>query len=512
MKLNFKLFLKNNMCKLLYIIEFITSFFIALISLRIFSTKHYYDFWSLKYLLIIMLVILAFLISVIINLFLNKKKLENIWMIFLIPIGMLFLVYIIPTHVPDENAHLWKAYELSRGKIVTKVNKDGSYPTEIPEFYKENDYHNLTNYGQMFEKINHNTDYGKLVQVTNPASSYFSPLYIFSALGLFIGRILKINGIYAEYLSRLFNYSVFLILSYYSIKKIPFGKMALGVLLFFPMILQQGTSMSIDCLINALSIFYISYTLYLRFEAKQIKRKEKIIYCIISCIIGIAKYVYLPICCLSLLLISNKNLNKKDKLIIIIGTIIIPLIVAVGWFMFSKRYVDTRDYLNENNVDFGKQVNFIINNPLHFFRIISNNAITGFESWLYCAVGFGLGWLNIFLPYIKITIFLILYVLAIYFENNRFQLNKVECIFIFLITLGVYFLTIIALYLIWSGVGSEEVKGVQGRYFVPILILPILCMARKENYVKLDNIQYILPLVLIFIDFSVIKVIFNFFL
>ena len=504
-------FLKKHQTKLLFVIEFIASFFVALLFLKIFTAKHYGGFWSLKHLLILIPFAIIFVASFIRNIFLNKETIEKLWMIFLIPVGMFFLVYIIPTFAPDEQAHLWKSYEISTGTVITKLNKDGSYPTTIPKFYEESVIPNISNYNDMFDKSRIHTNYKDTTTVTNPASGYFSPLYLFSSIGLLAGRILGMNGIYAEYLARLCNYVVFLILGYYSMKKIPFGKLAVGVLLFFPMCLQQGTSMSIDCLIIGLSIFYVAYTFYLRYKEEAFTKKEKIIYCITSVLIAVAKYVYLPICCLSLLLIGTKKLNKKQIAILILGTIIIPLLIAGIWFKVSSRYEDKRSYIYENNINFGEQLHFVIQQPVHFAKIILNDAVKSSEPYLYGAIGANLGWLNINVPHLKITILLFLLILSVYFEDNSQEMKRVEWIYTLIITLGVYFLTIVALYLIWSSVGSEVVSGVQGRYFVPILILPALCLARKNNYVKIKNIAFILLIILTAIDLSVVKVIFDFF-
>lgn len=502
----FQNIIKKYSSIVLYIIEFISSFFVAFLSLKICAGADVQ-----KSIFIIIPVFILFVISFILNIIVNRNILEKIWIICLIPIGMLFLVYIIPTYGPDENAHLWKAYELSEGIFITKINADSSYTTNIPKFYEDNVYPNILNYKDMIEKMDNETNYKDTTKITNPASGYFSPFYCFSAIGLFIGRTLKMNGFYTEYLARLFNYAVFLIIGYYSIKKIPIGKVALGVIMFFPMCLQQGTSMSIDCLLIALSFFYISYTLYLKYKEEIITKNEKIMYCIVSILIAIAKYVYLPICCLSLLLISKKNLSKKEKLFFVIGTIIVPLIIALVWFKISSRYEDTRYYLVENNVNFGKQLEFALNNPLKFTKVILKNFVMSFKNYIFGAVGQSLGWLAIHISSKRILVFLSMLVLAIYIENNSFQLNYREAIYLILITIGVFLLTIIAMYLGWTGIGKEEVDGVQGRYFVPVLILPCLCLARRNWYVKYKSLKYIIILVVMILNLTVIKSIFTFF-
>lgn len=502
---------EKNKTKIIFIVEFITSIIFSVLLLKILITKNYNGYWSLKYLLEIIPVIIILFTCIIKNILINKNKIENLWIGILIPIGMLFLIFIIPTYVPDEQAHLWKAYEISTGKVITKVEEDGSYNTTIPEFYEKNVIPKISKYSEMLDRIHLNTDYNSTVEVTNPASGYFPLMYTFSSIGLFLGRIVGVNGIYAEYIARLFNYFIYLILGYYSMKKIPFGKMTVGVLLFMPMCLQQGTSMSIDCLINGLSIFFVSYTLYIKYKEEELTNKDKIIYICTGVLLAVAKYVYIPITCLSLLTVTNKKISKKEKILLILGTIVVAVIIASLWFKVSSSYVDTRDYITENNVNFREQVKFLIQNPKDFTRIILMDGLESGEKYLYEAVGNELGWLNIEVPHIKITIIIFIFILSIFLENHGYELKNTEKIYVILITLGIYFLVIIGLYFTWSPVGSQTVMGVQGRYLVPILMLPILCLAKKENYVKINNIQFILPIVLAIIDLTVIDVIFKFF-
>lgn len=261
--------------KLLFPIEFSVSIFFTILTLKILTTKQYSGYWSLKYLLEITPFAIILFLCLIENIRINRKKIENLWIGFLIPVGMLFLFFMLPTYAPDEQSHMWKAYEISNGIFVTPIREDGSGATMIPTFLVENKYPHLNKYHQLFEKIQMYTDYSFTVRVSNSANSYFPGLYIFSTVGLLFGRIINLNGLCAQYIARLCNYIIFLLLGYYSMKKIPFGKMVIGVLLFMPMVLQQGTSISADCILNAVAIFFIAYTLNLRFKEQKITRKRK---------------------------------------------------------------------------------------------------------------------------------------------------------------------------------------------------------------------------------------------
>ena len=53
--------------------------------------------------------------------------------------------------------------------------------------------------------------------------------------------------------------------------------------------------------------------------------------------------------------------------------------------------------------------------------------------------------------------------------------------------LGIYGATCLALYIGWSPVGNKEVLGVQGRYFIPMLVLLGMVLTIPQNSKKNIN-------------------------
>ena len=76
------------------------------------------------------------------------------------------------------------------------------------------------------------------------------------------------------YIARILNLIVGLILGYYSIKLIPFGKLLLTIYMFLPMYFQQEASISADSLINSVAIFFIAYNLYFESNERTLTDEE----------------------------------------------------------------------------------------------------------------------------------------------------------------------------------------------------------------------------------------------
>ena len=65
-----------------------------------------------------------------------------------------------------------------------------------------------------------------------------------------------------------------------------------------------------------------------------------------------------------------------------------------------------------------------------------------------------------------------------------------------LIFLGVSALIFVGLYMGWTAIGKGIIDGIQGRYFIPVALLPLICLIKKDKYIEF---KYCDALVLTFI-------------
>ena len=65
---------------------------------------------------------------------------------------------------------------------------------------------------------------------------------------------------------RLSNILIYLILGYFTIKCIPFGKLLMFAYLCIPMLIHQASSVSADALINSSTLLFIAYNMKLLFS------------------------------------------------------------------------------------------------------------------------------------------------------------------------------------------------------------------------------------------------------
>lgn len=427
-------------------------------------------------------------------------------------IGLIYLFSMVPYQVADEPAHIIRAYEVYNGQFIADLNENGQHRATIPKALADYNLANIKNYSDLQEKWNIETDYNETQEVYTEAQSYCGISYIFSGLGLWIAKILNLNILIGIYLARLFNFIFFVILGYFAIKKIPFGKMLLTLYMFMPMVIQQAASVSPDSIINAVSIFFIAYVLYLTFKAEQISKKEIVMIFAITAFLAIAKIVYVPLVGLLFLLICNKNIDKKKKIIVIVGSILIGAIIGISWYLYQSRYVDEREYVQQNNINATEQVKSIISNPINYANTLKDTIEKVGKDYILGLVGANLGWQSIQIPeiYIMATLFVVL--ISGWFEKNEISFNWKQRLWALAISVGIILLVFTAMYLSWTVVGADVIIGVQGRYFIPVAILIMLCLCMKDNYVKIRHIRTVFMLFMIFINCIAISTIINFFM
>lgn len=420
---------------------------------------------------------------------------------------MLFAILNPLNMVPDEEAHVYRAYDISLGHIISPISENGDADINMPVDY----LNSFDNYKQLKENLDKKTDYTDTKVQFTGAQGYNAIMYIPTSIILLIARCIGMNILKAIYLARIINFAIFVFTIYHAIKIIPFGKLLLFAYMFTPMVLHQVASVSADSSIITFTIFFIAYSIYLIKTDNPLNRKQTLLYLVLSIFLGLAKYVYMPIIGLSILMWKNKKLGENRKNIIIIGIVIAIVLSAFSYFI-SSQYMDTRERIVENNVNPTEQIKFILFNPIQYLKILSTTIYYFFDMYTLTTFGYLLGLLNIKISMISIWVMVFLIIIAPFLEENKEQLNRQEKIWINMVTIVCILLVMTGLYLIWTPVGYGIIDGVQGRYFIPIFILSLLTLVTKGKYIKFKNTISIYAILITLINLFAIEKIIEYFI
>ena len=477
--------------KFRYVVEFLISFITISTILKVILTKVYDGYFHRWFILSALTFLVLLVLLIIYNFKKSNRKIENYFLNVAIPIGICYMLAVIPGHVPDETTHFYKAYDLSNGNIITSIDKNGDSYIEVPAILSLYHHNKVKNYNEFLKLTTIETDYENVENVISTAQGNSSLMYILPALAFKISNVLNLNIIYGLLLGKILNFIMFLILIYFAIKIIPFGKMVFMLYVLMPMNLQQVTSISPDAFINTILLFYIAFSVYIIFKKEKIKKWEIALYIVLAIVSGIIKMVYIFIAGLGFLIVIRNDISKKLKIIIILVTITLGSIFTITTYLISQMYTLIPDvnvqYALEYNVDTSGQINEMIQNPEHAIEAFVHDWYVMQKEYVFMAIGSQLGWLEIQPSETIILLYLILLIVASLSERSEFEFNTLSKVWILLIGIGVILLVELAMYTGFTPISAEYIGGVQGRYYVPIYILALLCLIKKENFVRIKN-------------------------
>lgn len=451
--------------------------------------------------LITLFIEFALIISLYFFLYKKNWSIEKKFIIFFFIIGLFYLFLFPVGSLPDETNHFMRSYEISKGNLVSKKCKVKNGYAAGCNLITQEIADTIINSGATYEtnkkvsSIRYDKNSKKMyIEFTN-TSFYSFVCYIPQAAGIFVARLFNLPIIYWDYMARLFNFIMFTIFIYISIKIIPYKKNVIMFISLIPITLQSAVSISADCMTIATAILLISYTLYLNRNDDKLSRKEIIILFILSTMLSLCKIVYLPLCLFPLLLKKEKFGSRKLKYIILGLMTLFVIFINFIWLKIASEYLLSISAGSNPS----EQISMIIHKPWIFMKAIYNTAVYNFDYYTYSQLGSSLGTFAIDVSPVYIKLNLIILVSLLLYNNDAI-IDKKDKIISLILYFCVVFLIYSSLYVQWTSVGSNIIDGIQGRYFLPIL--PLLFIVSNNKFFKISNNKFfnnkLMLLILIF--------------
>lgn len=421
--------------------------------------------------------------------YITNKYTTNIISIFLI--GAVFCITVNAYHTLDEKKHFMSAYNLSYGNInYEEPVVDTQFMTELQKG---------THYSifEKFFKTKYKFQEGTLPEestVDSIPATYNPIIYIPSALGILVGRLLQGSVADIFLLGRLFNLIAYISLLTLTIKILPYKRNLFFAMMSIPIILCFSSTYSVDGIGIGLISLFIAYCLKLHANKDNIKLKDLIILAAIYTLSLSFKSMSYAFVGILIFLLPLKDIIKKYKKqlpLIIIGFIITNLLV-----LSIQPKVNLTDNRYEN-VNSTEQIKNAIHNPLIIVEAMANhigNTLLNME------------WLKDFNPQAYLSskaknVFVIMFIYYFYIAFKDDSINftakeKIIMLITFLLTFG---FTSGILYIACAPVGANYIMGYQTRYIFPIITLIMMCLSNKtlkssndENLImKITTVQVI---------------------
>ncbi len=425
--------------------------------------------------------------------------LEKIFLLAVIPLGVLFVAAMPCGESPDDLTHYYRIYGITDGMIDVPADGENANGSLVPTDARRGFFINPApgNYSRIKEALF--LRYGSNKEfVAYPASAIYNPICYFpQVIGVMIGKIFR-NAVIEAYLARLLNFGFFVYLVYLAIRITPIGKKTVFLLALLPSSLQEATSLSPDALTIGLSIYFISLVLSIRTRENKITKKELITLGVAAIVLSLCKIVYAPIILVMLIIPPKKFGGRKSKILKLIAILFVAAVVNGIWLYFAGRHL-TEIREGVNGVE---QVKFILGHPISYVRILVSSIAVNSRFYLVSGLGGLLGPLAIELPEIYILILYPLVVYTIYRDSRSVGIKMEEALVFWGVILCVMVLIFTALYIQWTPVRGQTIEGVQGRYLLPLVpLLPAAFGSVKKTKIKRRAAtRLFVPYVMVFVD------------
>ena len=424
-------------------------------------------------------VILAFTL-VTYFIFIRKWRLEKVFLFSALTLGFVFMFLSTPYSGYDEPAHFDTAYRYSNAIMmkglqtetggVLKRESDVAMNGLTPARTTLRSYR--TAYDGLFLR-----DDSPLVDDAGARFVREAPyVYFPSAAAITIGRILHFGRIPLLYLGRLFNLVCFAVITYFAIKRMPFGKPVLFATATVPLMLQQAASYSYDACIVALSLFFIANCLYVAFTEKEIRIRDLVALCIAGVLLAPLKMVY-GVLCLLCLLIPIWKLGTKKRYFTTAGifcaAVVIIYCAANLAILFQTAAQTDKLAIATTSPTIAYSFSDLVHTPGVFVNMFLANVKGELGNFLLSMTS-GLYLINLPNYIAVLCLFLLVFASFRQEKEKQYLQGKHKALIV-----GIVLLVYVGLHIAgftWTAKGSTVIQGVQGRYFLPVLPVLLLCL------------------------------------
>ena len=251
------------------------------------------------------------------------------------------------------------------------------------------------------------------------------------------------------------------------------------------MLLHLIASYSYDSIIVSFAILFISQVLYMREKEGVITVKDIVLCAIFGVLLAPSKMVYIPIL-LIIYIIPNEKFGLSYKKAYIIKTTIFLVAIAIMLLIQSRTIANSvGDPELSWSEEEARSVSWVIKHPIQTLKVYINTLFSKGEYYVEGMAGASLGWLQINVPgYVYEPFYLFLVYSFMMRKDEEKDLCFYNKLWIFLIIIAGVFLVLTSILLAWTPMSSMVIEGVQGRYFIPFLLLLMLVLRNKHIIVS----------------------------
>ena len=389
----------------------------------------------------------------------------------------------------DEHVHAKSAYKLSFGSTIeTTEAAMQMVGNQLPYFNNPEERQLVEDYENMVHDPEYIApDIGHQSVFPRAENRVYYPM----AIGFYLGRVLNLDFADMVALAKFGNLLCYIAIVFWAVKKAKGYGMVVAAIGLLPNNLFIAASISYDALVTSCLLF--AYVLLLN-EILTPDEKMKPIHTLlmlVSFVIGcLSKPIYILMAWMTLFFSNKKFQSKwaaavfKVAVVILAGLMIynifFPTPVAGGDYQLVSNAAYSGDKRNVGTSTTG-QIAFILGNPLTYTKILLSDMFEMLFRYIDCLTPIGkmpfVGYAYLgTAPFFVNWVLMILGFFAALFANVKQKIGKLFGGVTHLMNFGVAAVVFTSMYVSYTAVGSEQILGVQGRYFIPLFLPFLSCL------------------------------------
>jgi uncharacterized membrane protein len=437
-----------------------------------------------------------------VDLFEGEANALKLFLIIAVPVGLIFSISTPLLWGADEMFHISRIYQLSEGHIIADKQlpnrAEGGYGGQIPynlDVAIQAVVHDMSVSGSTqtsfgYKQVDSPDVYRKIgnlplegaetkVRFGFPNTAAYSPLaYAPMVGGMLISRIGHFNIASTVFLLRGISLACFVgvvslalwILRWSTAKWLVFA------IALLPMTLYEGSIITADSLTNAVILLYLAILIKCMLGDK-LQKLERVVFAASIIAMPLLKPGYAPIL-LPLLCIPWRTFARtvREGWVIRITVLGLAVILFGLWTLHTKDVTNYAALIRPDQgyleVDSHKQLRYILTHPVQYAEVVARLFLIGDTQNVFEMIG-SLGTSRIALPGISFVLSTLSLVLGV----MMWPTSKISKRIVKALGLGVLvsFLAIITgMYVTYTSFMAPTVAGMQGRYFIPLLLPTVM--------------------------------------
>lgn len=399
--------------------------------------------------------------------------------------GVLIMLVLPLFAAPDEPAHFYRAYQISKLNFTSHTTSTGDLGGIVAEIPYTKNYYGVKIPQDKF--------------VSFPNSATYSPVsYIPQSIGIGIARTIGLPFGYMVIFGRFLNLVLFIASVYVAIRIAPVGRWVYCVVALFPIAIQQAASLSVDSITIGLAFITIATFQKIYFQKTKINKQDFVILALLATGIALTKANSLLLFAPIFFIPKRIFISIRQKIALIFMVIGSAIAASTIWTSiirlkaYNTNPAKTLGMVTVNQVE---QLQHIINSPFSIVKVIFKSYIfQGFNGqalpdfYLLSAHGYFSNFLYR-LPLALIFLGYLVLIIALLYDVKGEARSKSLAVTQMIVFVFAVLSTGVALYLLWTPVGAPQIDGVQGRYFIPFipLLIPIFIYAKQWVKVSIKS-------------------------